>query len=54
MSERLAAIDIGTNTILMLVAEADENFAFKLIKDEHRIARLGEGIGQVSNKNILP
>jgi len=50
--KRLASIDIGTNTILLLIAEIDENklkknrIIYKVICDEHRIARLGEGVNQ--------
>lgn len=42
MKKRLAAIDIGTNTILMLISEIDEQGKISQIRDEHRIARLGE------------
>ncbi|MES2767478.1 MAG: Ppx/GppA phosphatase family protein [Bacteroidota bacterium] len=38
-----AAIDIGTNTLLMLIGE-EQNSALKIIRDEHSIARLGEGV----------
>jgi len=44
MSQRFAAIDTGTNTILMLIAEIDEDSGFKVVRDEHRIARLGEDL----------
>jgi exopolyphosphatase/guanosine-5'-triphosphate,3'-diphosphate pyrophosphatase len=40
---RLAAIDIGTNTILMLIAEINTENELIIIRDEHSIARLGEG-----------
>src|SRR5688500_4739078 len=38
-----AAIDIGTNTLLMLISE-EQNGVLKIIRDEHSIARLGEGV----------
>lgn len=38
-----AAIDIGTNTLLMLIGE-EQNGVLKIIRDEHSIARLGEGV----------
>jgi len=41
---RLAAIDIGTNTLLLLVAEVKNNKIDAVICDEHKIARLGEGL----------
>lgn len=40
---RIATIDIGTNTILLLVCDLTPN-SFEIIEDHHRIARLGEGV----------
>ena len=46
-------IDIGTNTILMLIAEYNEqNSSVKTILDIQRVPRLGKGVD--SNRNILP
>lgn len=39
---RVSSIDIGTNTILMLIADVDENCNLKIVGDYHSIARLGE------------
>ncbi|MFH1051725.1 MAG: hypothetical protein V1779_12455 [bacterium] len=52
MEKRYATIDIGTNTILMLIAEKDEKSGVKIIRDEHSLARLGEGIG-LDNRKIV-
>jgi exopolyphosphatase/guanosine-5'-triphosphate,3'-diphosphate pyrophosphatase len=41
---RLASIDIGTNTILMLIADIDDNGIISIVRDEHVIARLGKGV----------
>jgi exopolyphosphatase/guanosine-5'-triphosphate,3'-diphosphate pyrophosphatase len=41
-----ASIDIGTNTLLLLVAEVDNGKIVKVIADKHQIARLGEGLNQ--------
>jgi len=41
---KLASIDIGTNTLLLLVAKVEDSKIIKVICDEHRIARLGEGL----------
>lgn len=41
---RIASIDIGSNTILMLVADIDEGGTLRVVADEQAIARLGEGI----------
>ncbi len=52
---RLASIDIGTNTLLLLVAEIVDNNITKIICDEHKIARLGEGLdktGYISENAI--
>jgi exopolyphosphatase/guanosine-5'-triphosphate,3'-diphosphate pyrophosphatase len=49
---RVAAIDIGTNTILMLITEFDKSGIYSVLADVHRIPRLGENLnssGQISN-----
>lgn len=43
---RYAAIDIGTNTILMMIAELDQNKQLRVVHDIHKIARLGEDLGE--------
>ncbi len=40
---RVAALDIGTNTVLLLIADVDGK-NFRVIRDDHAIARLGEGV----------
>jgi exopolyphosphatase/guanosine-5'-triphosphate,3'-diphosphate pyrophosphatase len=40
---RVAALDIGTNTVLLLIADVDSE-KFHLVRDDHAIARLGEGV----------
>lgn len=46
-------IDIGTNTILMLIAEYDKQSKnIKTILDIQRVPRLGKGVDK--NRNILP
>lgn len=42
--KRFAAIDIGTNTILLLIAELGGNGTFQVLDDRAEIARLGEGV----------
>ena len=49
---RVATIDIGTNTILMLIADVDRINSLRVIRDEHAIARLGEGVDE--SKLIAP
>lgn len=41
---RLAAIDIGTNSIRCIVAEVDSQQQFRLLDDEKAMVRLGEGL----------
>jgi exopolyphosphatase/guanosine-5'-triphosphate,3'-diphosphate pyrophosphatase len=41
---RQAAIDIGTNTCLLLIAESNQIGEMKIISDVHSIARLGAGV----------
>lgn len=50
--KRLSAIDIGTNTILMLIADVDSTGEIRVVRDEHVIARLGKGVD--NNRIILP
>jgi exopolyphosphatase / guanosine-5'-triphosphate,3'-diphosphate pyrophosphatase len=40
---RIAALDIGTNTALLLIAEVDGK-SFSVLRDDHAIARLGEAV----------
>lgn len=52
---RVASIDIGTNTILMLIADVDENCNIIMVEDYHQIARLGENLrnsGNISDNAI--
>ncbi|MDZ4185176.1 MAG: Ppx/GppA phosphatase family protein [Desulfuromonadales bacterium] len=43
-SKRLAAIDIGTNSIRSIVVEADGGGSFRILDDEKVTVRLGEGM----------
>ncbi len=47
---RVAGIDIGTNTILMLIAEQKYG-ELKIINDYHEIVRLGEGVDKTNYIN---
>ncbi|KXK57172.1 MAG: exopolyphosphatase [Chlorobi bacterium OLB7] len=48
----LSTIDIGTNTILMVTAQANPGGAIQILGDEHAIARLGKGVD--ASRTILP
>jgi exopolyphosphatase/guanosine-5'-triphosphate,3'-diphosphate pyrophosphatase len=41
---RIAAIDIGSNSIRCIIAEASKDGKFKIIDDEKATVRLGEGL----------
>jgi exopolyphosphatase/guanosine-5'-triphosphate,3'-diphosphate pyrophosphatase len=41
---RIASIDIGTNTILLLIVEVNRDGIIKVLHDEQVIARLGKGV----------
>ena len=46
MQKRLAAIDIGTNSIRCIVVETDEQGGFRVLDDEKAAVRLGEGLNE--------
>ncbi len=50
--ERVAAIDIGTNSIRCIVAEMDRMGTYRVLVDEKATVRLGEGITR--NNTISP
>jgi len=43
---RLAALDVGTNSVLMLVVESDQPHQVRRLADFVRITRLGRGVDQ--------
>jgi exopolyphosphatase/guanosine-5'-triphosphate,3'-diphosphate pyrophosphatase len=45
---RFAALDVGTNSIRLIVAEAAPDGAYTVIDDEKIIARLGAGLGETN------
>lgn len=46
MNRKFASIDVGSNTILMLVGELLPDGSIRTIRDEHSIARLGENVNK--------
>ena len=50
--KKFGSIDIGSNTIRLLIMEADDAGGFKKVDSERVICRLGEGIN--SEKRLLP
>jgi exopolyphosphatase/guanosine-5'-triphosphate,3'-diphosphate pyrophosphatase len=49
---RVAAIDIGTNTVLLLIAERGENGELVPVVDRAQITRLGQGVDR--SRTLLP
>ncbi len=49
---RLAAIDIGTNSIRSIVVEVKQNGEFRILDDEKVAVRLGEGLNELGS--IIP
>lgn len=47
---RIAAIDLGTNTALMLIADIKPDRSISVISDEQQIIRIGKGVDK--NRNI--
>ena len=43
---RISCIDIGTNTILLLIVEAKSGKILKVLHDEQLIARMGKGVDE--------
>ncbi len=48
----LAGIDIGTNTVRLLIADVKDKYNFREIRSERRITRLGEGL--IENSRLMP
>ena len=51
----IASIDIGTNTVLLLIAEVSKELQINSLLDEYRIPRIGKGLlpnGQISEDKI--
>jgi exopolyphosphatase/guanosine-5'-triphosphate,3'-diphosphate pyrophosphatase len=49
---KIASIDIGTNTVLLLIAEVDDNGRISPLVYEQRIPRLGKGVD--ASRNLQP
>jgi exopolyphosphatase/guanosine-5'-triphosphate,3'-diphosphate pyrophosphatase len=45
-SRRIAAIDVGTNSIRLIVAEARPDGSYRVLDDEKEVGRLGKGLSR--------
>ncbi len=52
MSLRIAALDLGSNTFNCLIADVEKGSLKKVIADEVRIVRLGEGLANTKTFNV--
>lgn len=52
MAERFATIDVGTNTVLLLVAERGPDGAFRAVDERMELTRLGRGVDET--KRLAP
>ncbi len=48
-AQRLAAIDIGTNSVRLIVVEVAEDGRYRMIDDEKEVTRLGRGLNETGN-----
>lgn len=49
---KVAALDLGTNTFLCLIAEGDQNGITQVHKDLVQVVRLGQGVGQTGEFHV--
>ncbi|MCB0362465.1 MAG: Ppx/GppA family phosphatase [Bdellovibrionales bacterium] len=45
----MAALDLGSNTFLLLVAEIENGRLIRVIQDEYRLTRLGQGVDKTQS-----
>lgn len=50
---RIAAIDVGSNSIRLIVAEYDHHGAYKVIDDEKILTRLGRGLNDTGELDAV-
>lgn len=48
---RIAALDLGSNTFLLTIAQVENKKIFKILHDETRVVKLGQGVGQTQSFN---
>jgi len=51
-TRRLAALDVGTNSIRLIVAEARPDGSYRLLDDEKEVTRLGEGFASTGELSL--
>jgi exopolyphosphatase/guanosine-5'-triphosphate,3'-diphosphate pyrophosphatase len=53
LSQRIAAIDVGTNSIRLIVAEAFPDGTYRVLDDEKETTRLGQGLAATGAMSTL-
>lgn len=53
-SRRVATIDLGTNTVRLLVVEVDEAPGWRTVDQDQRVTRLGEGLTSTGHLGEVP
>ncbi|MBK8202377.1 MAG: hypothetical protein IPK68_08735 [Bdellovibrionales bacterium] len=43
---KIAALDLGSNTFLLLIVEIEKGKIVKVLHDEYRVTRLGQNMDQ--------
>ncbi|MGH7311789.1 MAG: Ppx/GppA phosphatase family protein, partial [Candidatus Rokuibacteriota bacterium] len=51
---RLASIDLGTNTVRLLVVEAEATGAWHVLEQDQAVTRLGEGLAARGRLDDVP
>ena len=51
---RLATIDLGTNTVRLLVVDAEDTGRWRVVHQEQRVTRLGEGLAATGSLGDAP
>lgn len=50
-NQRLAAIDVGTNSLRLIIAEATPDGSYRVLDDEREVTRLGRGMQETGRLN---
>src|SRR5262245_17524944 len=51
---RIAAIDVGSNSIRLVVAEVESQNGYRVLDEEREMARLGKGLTSAGRMGVAP